>query len=885
MASKARNPYVGIDSFTEKDSDYFFGRDEESRQLTSLLIAHQIVLFYAQSGAGKTSLLQAQVIPNLRRQEDMEVLPIARVGGDLPPGLAPSNVYVFNLLYSMTRTGTDPQTLEDLSLREGLRPYLEQQDNEQHPQPSLLVLDQFEELFTTYPERYAERAGFFQQVRQCLAIYPQLGLLLSMREDFIARLDYYASLMPDRLRVRYRMERLDEHQARAAVEGPAARAGRPFQAGVAQSLVDDLRRIQVAATPEGPKPSKPPLGPYVEPLHLQIVCHRLWEKLLPGEEIGPGDVEDFGDVDQALIDLYEDSLVRALRAVEEDDCDKCDERQLRDWFEKELITSVGTRGLVFRGERETKGVPNRAVEVLSEAYVLRRIPRGDDTWYELAHDRLVEPIQRANRAWREARAQLAPWLRQAEIWDQQGRPDGLLLSERMLAEAETWATERPDDLGKVEHDFLTEGRRYQETLARERQQNRLIRWGLLGTALFACFAIGLAILAGFQMQAAKSAAATADMALVQKEQAERERATYVVLVAERLATKAPTTEATRTPAHPTETSAPTHTPSADLTPGSDQTDIPASPSPTLLPTATPTPSPMARSVRIGIVGRNEPVFYEIDYKLLRTAKIETIVMLSATEPKVFERIKSENPDIEIIVRLYDDRMSASGHPTPKEFAERMIPLMGALKPYASQFEVHNEPNHQARIEGWGSTDEDAESFNEWFLQVYNLLKLAHPWASLGFPGLAIPNSLHRDRAWLEICTPAIRRADWLGAHAAWATAPDGSSLMLDPDFGLSFLYYHEQFPEKIIQLTDFANTNVFAGYPFTEEMMAEEYVAYYEQLYNYPFLNSASSFIMSSPDPQWSALAWRLEDGTMRKVVFEVGNLARPPLRPPHVPR
>ena len=72
------NPYVGPRSFDEAHSRYFFGRDAEKRQLTSLIIAERTVLFYAQSGAGKTSLLRASVMPELRRRRGVVVLPVTR---------------------------------------------------------------------------------------------------------------------------------------------------------------------------------------------------------------------------------------------------------------------------------------------------------------------------------------------------------------------------------------------------------------------------------------------------------------------------------------------------------------------------------------------------------------------------------------------------------------------------------------------------------------------------------------------------------------------------------------------------------------------------------------------------------------------------------------
>ena len=68
----------------------------------------------------------------------------------------------------------------------------------------------------------------------------------------------------------------------------------------------------------------------------------------------------------------------------------------------------------------------------------------------------------------------------------------------------------------------------------------------------------------------------------------------------------------------------------------------------------------------------------------------------------------------------------------------MIPLMTQLRPYVTKFEIHNEPNHVYRYEGWGARDDDAQNFNNWFLEVYRRLKDAHPWAELGFPGLCDP---------------------------------------------------------------------------------------------------------------------------------------------------
>ena len=60
------NPYVGPRSFQAGEALY--GRDHEIRDLLGLLIAERIVLLHSPSGAGKTSLVQAALIPQLEER-------------------------------------------------------------------------------------------------------------------------------------------------------------------------------------------------------------------------------------------------------------------------------------------------------------------------------------------------------------------------------------------------------------------------------------------------------------------------------------------------------------------------------------------------------------------------------------------------------------------------------------------------------------------------------------------------------------------------------------------------------------------------------------------------------------------------------------------------
>ncbi|NIV35634.1 MAG: hypothetical protein GWN58_41130, partial [Anaerolineae bacterium] len=271
--------------------------------------------------------------------------------------------------------------------------------------------------------------------------------------------------------------------------------------------------------------------------------------------------------------------------------------------------------------------------------------------------------------------------------------------------------------------------------------------------------------------------------------------------------------------------------------------------------------------RVGLHGRNDRFFTGRDYGLVRRARIETLKMMSHTNVSVFEKLRKENPQIEFIVRLYDDRINNNSRPTAGRFAARMIPIMRSLRPYATKFEIHNEPNHATGLEGWGASDQHARSFNAWYWEVLSRLKRACPWAKLGFPGLAL-NNPHRDLAWLRICKKSIEASDWLGCHCYWQYGN-----MMSDAWGLRFKLYHQRFPNKKIEITEFGNSTP----NLPREEMARQYAQYYQKLNGYAYLGSASSFIASSPDPAWGQFAWMKEGGDMLPVVDQVRNMARTP--------
>jgi len=309
----------------------------------------------------------------------------------------------------------------------------------------VLIIDQFEELFTTHADRWPERADFFRQLQEAQEHDPLLWVVLVMREDFVAELDPYANLLTDKLRIRYYMQRMGLTAAQQAIQQPARKHGRPFTDDALTALVDNLSRIRVMGQRD-PLP-----GQYVEPVQLQVVCLQLWANLQsrPPGSITIDDLQEAGDVDRALADYYEQSL----RQVQARLPGLVSESALRDWFSKRLITESGTRGLVNQGTNQTGGLPNAVVQLLNtERYLVRRESRAGGVWCELTHDRFVQPILDANRKW-EAR-QNNPLTAVARLWLENGRDPARLLRGQQLRDAQAFAAAQDDLLRQEERDFL-----------------------------------------------------------------------------------------------------------------------------------------------------------------------------------------------------------------------------------------------------------------------------------------------------------------------------------------------------------------------------------------------------------------------------------------------
>jgi WD40 repeat protein len=459
------NPYVGPASFGSGDPLY--GRDQERGDLVDLLVAERIVLLYSPSGAGKTSLIEAALVPVLQ-DDGFEVLPAIRVTHPLDPQPelpTPCNRYVMSALLSLEE-GLPPQRqrpvaeLACLTLREYLDAHA---DRDGRPGNEVLIFDQFEEVLTADPTDEPAKHAFFKELGQMLRDRGHWALF-SMREDFLAALDPYLVHVPTRLRTRFRLDLLTMDQALEAMRRPAERAGVDFTEEAAQQLVDDLRTVRVQR-PDGVTEA---LGSYVEPVQLQVTCHQLWSMLPPdATRITRADVQALGRVDQALAGYYAERVRTAAERT------GVPERTIREWFEERLITPQGLRSQVLEGPERSGEAGRRLLGELLDAHLVRAETRRQATWYELAHDRLIEPLRRDNAAWRGQH--LSSFERAAALWEEEGRPDRLLLLGADLTAAEQDDAVRAGALTRRQREFLEASRRADEQVRKEQRTATVLR--------------------------------------------------------------------------------------------------------------------------------------------------------------------------------------------------------------------------------------------------------------------------------------------------------------------------------------------------------------------------------------------------------------------------
>ena len=404
--------YPGAQPFTDSDlaRKLFSGREQESVTLTHQILANRLVVLFARSGLGKTSLLNAGVLENLRAKG---LLPLMVRLNDLEQG-ALASLYA-HIRNSCASCGIEYVPGDDRSLWHFFKT-AEFWKDDLLLEP-VLILDQFEELFTLQSE--ARRRIFSDQLSNLArgvqpeskddeapalalsATPPRIKIVLSMREDFLANVEELSDRIPEILDNRFRLLPLSRAAAASAIERPsavedAALATAPFRIGEdAKEVILDFLQRRVSTT-------RSTSSAQIEPFQLQLICQYLEElsqrlpappakRLLSASDIGG---------EPKLRHIIKEFYRRQLKSLP-----LRQRHRVRVLCSESLISPGGRRLRMEESEiKRLNGVRADTLRLLVERRLLRAEPSDSGTYYELSHDSLIAPVRASRRVWFFARA-------------------------------------------------------------------------------------------------------------------------------------------------------------------------------------------------------------------------------------------------------------------------------------------------------------------------------------------------------------------------------------------------------------------------------------------------------------------------------------------------
>jgi hypothetical protein len=393
-----RNPFPGPKPYRRGQADVFFGRQETVDELVSLVLSSGVVLLHSVSGAGKSSLLQAGLLPEL---EDLRVLalPMVRLGriGDGRPALRAGGNPFLTLCQETVAAGLELGP-DDVRAEGGLPELFRAARARAGDDLVLLVLDQFEEIFLD-PALWAERDDFLREIRRATDGDDGVRVLLSMRSDYLAELLPHEDALPSRLVTRFAIESLREDAARAAITGAFAYTDVPISPDDVDRLLDQMLDLAVGR-PDG----TPVRGQYVNLIQLQILCRRLWQDAADSQsgEVSVGARRDVPDLEEMMRGFVDAALTDVVRAT------GADEGIVRRWLADRLITGNRRRDLLAV-DATAGGLSPELLDGLERARLIQVEQRNRSRWAELTHDSMVSAVLGSNERWMEHRRRRRRW--------------------------------------------------------------------------------------------------------------------------------------------------------------------------------------------------------------------------------------------------------------------------------------------------------------------------------------------------------------------------------------------------------------------------------------------------------------------------------------------
>ncbi|MEV6235249.1 helix-turn-helix domain-containing protein [Lentzea sp. NPDC051838] len=402
-------PYRGLAAFDAEDARWFFGRERAVAALVDRLgqrwLAGGPVIVVAPSGAGKSSLLRAGLVPALARG----VLPAAG-SRDWP-------VRVFTP--TSDPLGALAAQLASIGSADGM----------------VLIVDQFEETFTLCPDE-RQREQFVAELCGLASGEPKAAVVLGVRADFYGQLLSCPDLVPSLQDGQVALGPLGPDELRAAIVQPARLAGLGIEQGLVELLVRDLGGRS---------------GSY-DPGALPLLGHALlttWQNR-DSRQLTVAGYQLTGGIHEAVANTAE----RTFTGLDEHSQAIARRLLLR-------LVRVDRHGQT-RARADFSQLSGHSVLT---AFIRARLLTAGTGTVEITHEALLTAWPRL-REWIEAdRIGLLARQRLSEAadeWENHARAPKLLYQGAALAVARAWAADHPDELTASERDFLRAGKREQQ---------------------------------------------------------------------------------------------------------------------------------------------------------------------------------------------------------------------------------------------------------------------------------------------------------------------------------------------------------------------------------------------------------------------------------------
>ncbi len=450
-AEDGQSPYVGLAAFQVEDADRFFGRDRLVEEMVTRLSQRRFVAVFGASGAGKSSLLRAGLLPRWRTEKNRLVVL-------LTPGACPVAECAIHLA---RLTGQPAQQLaadlaaDPAGLHRAIRAALAERPDDAE---LVIVVDQFEETFTLCQDE-TERARFIDLLTTAVrALNSRCRVVLGVRADFYTHCTNYPDLVAALDHALITVGPMTNDELRDAIVRPATGANCTLEGALLAELITHAAR-QAGALPM-----------------LSHALRETWRRRR-GNTLTLAGYHATGGIDGALAHTAE-TVYTGL------DADR--QRQARDLFLRLTALGEGTEDTKRRINRsELAGTDSSVLDALAEA----RLITLAETTVEIAHEALIGAWPRLRQWLTEDRDGLRTQRRlteDAQAWAALNRDSGALYRGVRLAVARDWASRdtHAGTLNPVERAFLDSSVELQE---RERaaviRRNRQLRYLAIGLAV------------------------------------------------------------------------------------------------------------------------------------------------------------------------------------------------------------------------------------------------------------------------------------------------------------------------------------------------------------------------------------------------------------------